>query len=86
VQKYLLGKGLDVPRDVSMVVFDDHPAFDWFDPAVSRFRTDIRRAIPRVVRWVENMANDREDRRETLIHSEFVEGGTIGPARAAPCA
>jgi hypothetical protein len=34
-----------------------------------------------VVQWAENVANGREDRRETLIRSEFVEGGTIGPAR-----
>jgi DNA-binding LacI/PurR family transcriptional regulator len=79
VQQYLLGKGLDVPRDVSLIVLDDDPAFEWFKPEVSRLRTDIQRRIPRVVRWVENVANGREDRRETLIHAEFIEGGTIGP-------
>ena len=79
LQQYLLGKGLDVPRDVSLIVLDDHPAFEWFDPEVSRIRNDIRRRLPRVVRWVENVAKGREDRRETLIHAEFVEGGTIGP-------
>jgi len=79
-QQYLAGKGLAAPRDVSMITLDDHPAFEWFEPKVSRLRTDSRRFVPRVLRWAENVANGRIDRRETLIRSEFVEGGTIGPA------
>jgi DNA-binding LacI/PurR family transcriptional regulator len=78
-QQYLLGKRLVVPRDVSLVVLDDHPAFEWFDPEVSHIRTDIRRWVPRVLRWVDSVANGKEDRRETLIKAEFIEGGTIGP-------
>jgi DNA-binding LacI/PurR family transcriptional regulator len=77
--QYLLGKGFDVPRDVSLVVLDDHPTFSWFLPEVSRLRTDIHRWIPRVVRWVDHVANGKEDLLETLIHAEFIEGGTIGP-------
>jgi DNA-binding LacI/PurR family transcriptional regulator len=74
-------KGLATPRDISMVVLDGHPAFEWFEPEVSHIRTDTRRWVPRIVGWAENVANGREDRRETLIRGEFVEGGTIGPAR-----
>jgi DNA-binding LacI/PurR family transcriptional regulator len=77
--QYLSGKGLAAPRDVSLVSLDDHSAFEWFEPEVSHIRTDTSRWIPRVVRWAENVANGREDRRETLIRGEFVEGGTIGP-------
>ncbi len=83
-QHYLSGRGLAVPRDLSLVVFDDHPAFEWFEPEVSRLRTDIRRWIPRVVRWVDNVANGRQDQRETIIPLEFIEGGTIGPASTRP--
>jgi DNA-binding LacI/PurR family transcriptional regulator/DNA-binding transcriptional regulator YhcF (GntR family) len=80
-QQYLLGRGWVVPRDVSLVALDDHPAFAWFVPEVSLIRTDTRRWVPRVVQWAENVANGKEDRRETLIRAEFVEGGTIGPAK-----
>lgn len=80
-QQYLAGKGLAAPRDVSLISLDDHPAFEWFEPKVSLIRTDTRKFVPRVVKWAENVANGREDRRKTLIRSEFVEGGTIGPAR-----
>jgi DNA-binding LacI/PurR family transcriptional regulator len=78
-QQHLLGKGLVVPRDVSLVCMDDHPAFEWFQPAVSHIRTDTRRWVPRIVQWVDNVAKGKEDREETLIRAEFVEGGTIGP-------
>lgn len=78
-QQYLLGKGLMVPRDVSLVALDDHPAFDWFQPKVSHVHTDTRQWVPRVVRWVDHVANGKEDRRETLIRAEFIVGGTIGP-------
>jgi DNA-binding LacI/PurR family transcriptional regulator len=78
-QQHLSGKGLATPGDVSMVVHDDHPAFEWFEPEVSCIRTDTRRWVSRMARWAENVANDIEDRRETLIRGEFIEGGSVGP-------
>ena len=78
-QQYLLGRGLAVPRDVSLVVLDDHPAFEWFKPQVYCIRHDTQRWVPRVLQWVYHVANGKEDRRETLIHAKFIEGGTIGP-------
>ena len=74
-----LGRGLAVPRDVSLVVLDDHPAFEWFEPQVSYIRHDTQRWVPRVLQWVDHVANGKEDRRETLIRAKFIEGGTIGP-------
>jgi len=68
---------------MTAIALDDHPAFEWFVPQVSHIRTDIRRWVTRVPQWVDNVAKGKEDRRETLIHAEFVEGGTIGPARSS---
>jgi LacI family transcriptional regulator len=79
-QQYLLGKGVRVPHDISLVTLDDHPSFEWFQPEVSHIRTETRRFVPRVVQWVDNVAKGKEDRRETLIRADFVEGGTIGRA------
>jgi DNA-binding LacI/PurR family transcriptional regulator len=78
-QQYLLGRGVVVPRDISLISLDDHPAFEWFKPVVSRIHTDTRRWVPRVVQWADNVAKGRDDRRETLILAEFIEGGTFGP-------
>ena len=79
-QQYLLAKGMVVPRDVSLVVLDANPAFAWFEPQVSHVRTETRRWVPRILQWVDHVAKGKEDRRETLVYGEFVEGGTIGPA------
>jgi DNA-binding LacI/PurR family transcriptional regulator len=80
-QQYLLRRGIVVPRDVSLIAMDEHPAFEWFVPEVSRIRMDTRRWVQRVVEWAQNVARGKEDRRETVVRGEFVEGGTIGPAK-----
>jgi LacI family transcriptional regulator len=79
-QQFLTRRRLSVPEDVSMLALDDHPAFRWFAPEVSRIQTDARRWVARVVEWAENVANGREDRRETLVRSKFIEGETIAVA------
>jgi DNA-binding LacI/PurR family transcriptional regulator/DNA-binding transcriptional regulator YhcF (GntR family) len=79
-QQFLTRQRLSVPDDVSMLALDDHPAFRWFAPEVSRIQTDARRWVARVVEWAENVANGREDRRETLVRSKFIEGETIAVA------
>lgn len=83
-QQYLLEKGLNVPRDVSLVALQDHGAFAWFQPEASHIRTDTRQVVPRVMQWVDNVAQGKADRRVKLIRAEFVEGGTIGPLRDKP--
>ena len=80
-QQHLAGHGLAAPRDVSLIALDDHPAFGWFAPKVSLIHTDTRQFVPRIVQWAENVVSGRDDRKETLIRSTFVDGGTIGPAR-----
>lgn len=78
--QHLSSKGLAAPRDVSIIVMEDHPAFEWFDPDVTVISTSTRRWVPRIVQWVENIAKGRDDLQKTMIHSKFIEGGTIGPA------
>lgn len=79
-QQFLTRRRLSVPEDVSMLALDDHPAFRWFVPEVSRIQTDARRWVERVVEWADHVASGREDRRETLIRSKFVQGETIAAA------
>lgn len=78
--QHLSGMGFAAPRDLSLVIMEDHPAFEWFDPEVSLISTSTHRWVPRVVEWVDNIAKGKEDYRKTMIHSKFIEGGMIGPA------
>jgi DNA-binding LacI/PurR family transcriptional regulator len=80
-QQFLLRQGLHVPDDVSMVCTDDNPAFSWCDPPVSHIRWDSAPLVKRLVRWANNIARGKDDRRQDSTKAEFVRGGTIGPAR-----
>jgi DNA-binding LacI/PurR family transcriptional regulator len=78
---HLANRGIVAPRDVSLVVADRDPSFGWCDPIVSQIRWDHRPVVRRVVRWAKNVAAGKEDRRQIGTLTEFVDGGTIGPAR-----
>ena len=79
VQQHLARRGIAAPKDVSLICSDDNPLFEWFEPSVSCIRWSSRPVVRRVVRWVDNVASGRDDRRKGFSKSEFVEGGTIGP-------
>lgn len=76
---HLSRRGLKIPGDVSLVCTDDDPGFDWCDPPVSHIQWDPNPVVRRIVRWTNNVARGKEDRRQSLTKAEFVEGGTIGP-------
>ncbi len=80
-QQHLARRGILAPRDVSLICDDPDVAFSWCLPAVSHFHWDTRPVVSRVIRWVENVACGKEDRRQSFVKVEFVEGGTIGPVR-----
>jgi DNA-binding LacI/PurR family transcriptional regulator len=78
-QIHLTHKKILVPRDISLIC-DDDPAFAWFDPPISCIRWEYRPWVRRVVRWVDNVANGKDDRCQSFTKAKFVEKGSIGPA------
>lgn len=76
---HLASRGIVAPRDVSLVVADRDASFAWSDPIPSHIEWDYRPVVRRVVRWAKNVAQGKEDRRQSGTESKFVEGGTIGP-------
>ena len=80
VQQLLGRMGLDAPEEVSLICPSREPAFDWCDPPLSHFHWDPDQLVRRGKKWIMNVAEGREDRRQQLFNAQFIEGGTIGPA------
>jgi DNA-binding LacI/PurR family transcriptional regulator len=80
-QHYLAQRGIVAPRDVSMVCMDSEPGFAWFQPSISHIHWSPEPMVRQVVEWTNKVARGRDDRNKRQFKAEFVEGGTIGPAR-----
>jgi DNA-binding LacI/PurR family transcriptional regulator len=78
-QSFLVNRGIRVPQDLSLVCVDDDPYFSQCQPAVSHIRWSRRPVVNRIVRWVNNISQGKEDTRQTSIKVEFIKGGTVGP-------
>ncbi|MDC0270087.1 substrate-binding domain-containing protein [bacterium] len=76
---HLAHRGFHCPAQVSLVCAEPDPTFAWCLPTIAHFNWDYRPVVRRVVRWADNVARGKEDRRQTLTKIDFVEGGTIGP-------
>ena len=77
--QFLARKGIRVPEDVSVFCTDSDPTFAWCVPAIAHIRWDLRPVILRILRWAANVSRGRKDLKQTLVATEFVAGGTIGP-------
>lgn len=81
-QQFLGNRGLRVPEDISLVFTDPDPHFAWCNPSVAHIRWESRATVHRLVRWADNVARGKKDIGQWFTKAEFVEGGTIGPARS----
>ena len=84
VQNSLLRRGLKVPDDVSMVcmdVFESDPSFDWMTPRVSHYRWRWRLVSRRLMRWLDNVARGKVDRKQLRLDADYIEGETLAPVR-----
>ena len=79
VELYLARLGLLSPERVSLFSLDPSPVFRWRRPSVAHISWDSQPIINQIVKWVDNVARSRDDRRQTFTKAEFVEGGTFGP-------
>lgn len=78
--QFCLAHGLRVPEDVSLLCGDPDPVFDWCQPSIAHIQWDHRAIVRRIVRWVDNVSQGKDDRRKSFSKATFVEAGTIGPA------
>jgi DNA-binding LacI/PurR family transcriptional regulator len=79
-QQYLLRRGIRVPTDISLVCTYSDPTFAWRAPSVAHIHVDTRPVARYVARWVAAVGKGQKNFRQTTLPSEFIPGGTIGPA------
>lgn len=80
-QQFLARKGVRVPEDVSLICTDSDPTFAWCEPSIAHISWDYLPVVRRIVRWAANVSNGKSDQRQTITKAEFVNGGTVGPAK-----
>ena len=80
-QQHLARRGILAPQHVSLVCGEPDPAFAWFEPPITHLRWDFRPLVRHIVRWADGVAAGKNDRHQRFTKVDFVEGGTIGPAK-----
>lgn len=80
VQSHLARHGILAPEQVSLICSDPDPGFGLCSPSIAHIRWDCDAAVRRTMRWLENTRRGKTDQRMYLVPSNFVDGGTIGPA------
>lgn len=78
--QYCLERGMRVPEDISLVCREPIPSREFCVPETSHVYWDYRKLLNRIIDWADNVVLGKDDRRQTHIKAEFIEGGTIGPA------
>ncbi len=79
-QQHLARRGIHSPERISLISSAADSTLAWCRPAIAHIDWDHKPVVQRVVRWARHIASGRDDRKQTLFESRFIEGGTIGPA------
>ena len=79
-QQFLAKRGIRVPEQVSLICFDSDASFDWCMPSIAHVRLEIAPVVRRLAQWATNVSRGHEDVTQTSTLTEFIPGGTIGPA------
>lgn len=80
-QQFLGKHGLRVPEDVSLICTDNDRTFDWCEPSIAHIGWDSAPVVRRIVRWAANVSQGKQDLRQTSTKAEFIDGGSVGPAK-----
>jgi DNA-binding LacI/PurR family transcriptional regulator len=78
--QFCVRRGLDVPKDLSLVCTDSNPSFAWCQPSIAHISWQSRPMVKRIVQWADGVAQGKKDLGKGFSKAEFIEGGTIGSA------
>lgn len=80
-KNHLARQGIFTPEDVSLISLEPDPSYLWNKPSVAHLAFNYGLVERPIVRWAKNIARGKKDFHQTLIKAQFVEGGTVGPAK-----
>jgi len=75
---YCYRNGIHIPRDLSIICLESTEHLEWCDPVPTRMRYPIEAAVRHFRKWIRNGCRAIGKRTLPL---EYIEAGTVGPAR-----
>ncbi len=78
---YVQEKGLQVPRDISLVCLSHDHAVDWFSPIPSHFMHPLDKLASTLGNWLEDMSTYNDYTLSASLRGTWVEGQTVAPPR-----
>ena len=78
---FLARRGIQVPRDVSLVNLVPDPVFAWRRPPLAQVTLPLQEHVHRIARWVDAIACGTIDLEQKSCIPTFDPGGTIATAR-----
>ncbi len=80
VQMHLAKKGIHAPDDISLISTYDIPLFTLTTATPACLAWDESQLERRIMRWFNNIARGKDDRRKSCVKAKFLENGTVGHA------
>ena len=81
VLSFLALRGLQVPRDISVVCMHMDPVFRLRRPRLNHFELGADEHVSRIARWINGVRKGRPDQRHAIFDAVYVPGGTVGPVK-----
>ena len=76
---FMVNRGIQIPKHLSLICSDYDPIFKWCMPAVSHITFSNKPLLRRIDDWAQNIKNQKSDLGQTILAATFVPGETIGP-------
>ena len=76
---FMVSRGIQIPKHLSLICSDYDPIFKWCMPSVSHITFSNKPLLRRINDWAQNIKNQKTDLRQTILKATFVPGETIGP-------
>lgn len=82
---YLRENGLDIPRDLSVVILSHNSSMEWHIPPITHFELPVKRLAKVAAKWVTGGTLPKGGQgNRILIAPRWVEGGSVAARRTKP--